>query len=534
MHLTFGVQITPMKNVVSRIAFLFTCVVLLPALNTTAQITMQRAYGGTQPDYGYCIRPTFDSGYVLTGATSSFNAGFYDIFLIKLDKYYNVQWSRVYGDGPLQGNNQGYETIQTTDSGFVIACYSNLSTFGDGTIIRTDKQGNVIWTRTTAEPNNDALFSVVQTQDGNIVALGRAVHGLNNDDVLLVKMDTSGNLIWKKSFGGAGYDKGYKLIELQNGDLVMAGTTSTYGAGWFDTYVIRTDSGGTVLWTKTYGDTSDQEAQDIKRTSDGGFIISGTSFTSNTGGDIYLIKTDSAGTLQWSKTYDGTDGDFGYEVIESPHGGYAVACSTFSYTHGAMLLRVDNGGNFLWSRGYGDPMGMNDFHAILPAADGGYVMAGSVYIYQNDVHLFVVKTDSLGNSGCMQQNIFPLVANAPTQTGSGVTMTTNSLWNIDTLITVNPTAQVTTFCLMMDVHSATGETAVALYPNPVTDHTFTISEGPRTGTLTVFNQMGQVVHTQQIVSYPAVVNLPSALASGIYFVEISGAEQTARTRVVIE
>ena len=205
-----------------------------------------RTYGGASSDYGYSIEQTLDGGYIIIGSTFSFGEGSYDVYYVKIDADGEVDWARTYGG---TGADYGVSIQQTLDGGYIIAGYTNSSGAGDY-------------------------------------------------DVLLAKSDSGGVIDWAYTYGGAADDRGWCVRQtMPDSGYIVAGYTETLGAGEGDAFVVRTDAGGGLLWANPYGGTSWDEARFVCRTfPDSGYLIAGTTSSSGAGADdIYLMKIDAGG-----------------------------------------------------------------------------------------------------------------------------------------------------------------------------------------------------------------------------------------------
>jgi hypothetical protein len=370
--------------------------ILLPSV-LTAQITFERTYGGTGNDEGRSAQQTFDGGYVIAGYTRSFGAGGEDVYLVKTDAHGDTLWTRVFGG---TGDDRGYSVWQTSDSGYVIA--GATSSFGAGYsdiyLIKTDVNGDTTWTRTFGGSQRDWGYSVQQTTDGGYIVTGYTGSGAGGPDVYLIKTDADGDTLWTRVFGGASADQGYSVQQTADGGYIVAGNTCSFGVLRNDLYLVKTDANGDTIWTRVVINYDYSEGYSVQQTADNGYIVAG--YWQSAGGApgfVYLVKTDANGDTLWTR---GCGGAWGMSVRQTIDGGYITAGGTYpsgARTDDVYLVRADANGDTLWTRTYGDDSA-DCGYSVQQVTDGGYVIAGyttSVLTGHSDVYL--IKTDSLGN-----------------------------------------------------------------------------------------------------------------------------------------
>ncbi|MDI6839323.1 MAG: T9SS type A sorting domain-containing protein [bacterium] len=202
------------------------------------------------------------------------------------------------------------------------------------------------WERTYGGINSDVGCSVVQAQDGDyIIAGATSSYGVGGEDVWLIKTDATGNILWTRTYGGAGNDVGLSIMQTLDSGYIVAGITNSYGAGLDDIYLIKTNSNGDLVWTKTYGGTYEDVGLSIAHTLDEGCIITGsTESYGEIWGDVWLVRIGAAGDTLWTRTYGGNREDCGLSVRQTLDGGYIVTGRTASYGAGAVdvyLIKVD-------------------------------------------------------------------------------------------------------------------------------------------------------------------------------------------------
>jgi hypothetical protein len=306
-------------------------------------------YGGTNDDVGNAVQWTSDGGYIVAGSTSSFGAGSGDVYLIKTNAAGDTQWTRTFGG---TRDDIGSSVRQTSDGGYVVAG-ATLS-FGAGNydvyLVKTDAAGGTPWTRTYGGSNDDKGTSVVETRDSGYVIVGfTASFGAGNYDYYLLNINPVGDTQWTRTFGGANSDQSYSVCQTSDGGYVAAGNADSYGAGSSDVYLVRTDAAGDSLWTRTYGGVSLDWSMAVEQNPDSGFIVAGATGSFGAGVlDVYLIKTNAAGDSLWTRTYGGAEADKGFLMQRTADGGYIVVGVTGSYGAGGedvYLIKTNSQGD---------------------------------------------------------------------------------------------------------------------------------------------------------------------------------------------
>jgi len=359
-----------------------------------------KTYGGSEDDYGNSVQQTTDGGYIVAGSTHSFGAGLSNIFLIKTDADGDTVWTRIFGGF----NCEFGSSVQQTDDGGYIVTGSTMS-FGAGDsdvyLIKTDANGDTLWTRTYGGVNRDDGNDVQQTQDGGyIITCETWSYGAGEEDVYLIKTDINGDALWTRTFGGFNCDEGLSVRQTSDGGYIIVGGSNSYvSQPWhYDVYLIKTDVEGNALWMRTFGGDQGDIGYSIQQTPDEGYIIAGGTVSYGAGGfDVYLIKTDAVGDTLWTRAYGGSNSEEGYSVQLTIDGGYIIAGYTYSYGAGnkdVYVIKTDALGDTVWTKTVGGSAGDKGY-GIQQTTDGGYIIAGRTESYgagEKDVYL--IRLDS--------------------------------------------------------------------------------------------------------------------------------------------
>jgi len=333
-----------------------------------------RTYGGIDSDYGECVQQTTDGGFIVAAWTFSFGAGSSDFYLLKTDANGDTLWTRTYGGSD---GEEASSVAQTADGGFIIA--GGTGSFGAGRmdvyLVRTDADGDTLWTRAYGGSASEFGLSVQQTTDGGYIVGGYTESfGAGSSDCYLLKTDANGDTVWTRTYGGSADEYAESVQQTTDGGYVIAGWT--FDLGDYDVYLIKTDANGDTLWTRTYGGANDEFGVSVQQTADEGYIIAGYSARGWVS-DVYLVRTDANGDELWTRTYGGSGADYGESVEQTEDGGYIVVgeIEISGHWHDVYLVKTDANGDTLWTRVYGGTAW--DFgHFVQQTADGGYVVAG--------------------------------------------------------------------------------------------------------------------------------------------------------------
>jgi len=395
----------PSKKLFLSSTVLFVLVSLLFVGSVGASLEMwSQTYGGAGEDVAYSLVETSDGGYSIAGATNG------NVLLVKTDEQGNLEWNHTYGGG------RAYSLVKTSDGGYAIAGYTN-SFSSEGTdfwLIKTDEYGNMEWNKTYGE---GTARSLVETSDRGYALVG---------NTRLVKTDEFGNMEWNKTYGEGSL---CSLVELSDVGYAIAGTTKSFDASSDDFWLIKTDEYGNMEWNKTYGRVDAEwiritgevhdNAYSLVETSDGGYALTGDTSPHLLGSprDVWLVKTDAYGNMEWNRTYGGESYEDAYSLVETSDGGFAIAGCTRSFGAGFedfWLVKTDEYGNLEWNRTYGGEE-WERARSLIETSDGGFALAGYTDSFGAEGYDFwLVKTDAQGIPEFPSWIILPLVLTVTT------------------------------------------------------------------------------------------------------------------------
>jgi hypothetical protein len=380
---------------------LFILLFLQSAFAGAPPIQWQKTFGGSKGDIASSVQQTTDGGYIIVGETWSFGAGSEDVYLIKTEPNGNEEWQKTFGGSK---GDVAFSVQQTSDGGYIITGYTKSYSAGweDVYLIKTEPNGNIMWQKTFGGTSSDRGTSVQQTSDGGfIIAGGTQSFGAGVFDVYLIKTDPNGNSDWQKTFGGSDSELGYSVKQTSDGGYIITGETHSYGAGFEDVYLIKTDPNGNSEWEKTFGGSYDDRGKSVQQTSDGGYIVVGSTASFGAGSyDVYLIKADPNGIKKWQKTFGGSVGfygDWGSSVQQTLDGGYIIAGSynLFDGMYDVYLIKTDPNGDSQWQKTFGGSS-IDFAYSVQQTSDGGYIIVGDTSSYGagvRDVYLIKLCTD---------------------------------------------------------------------------------------------------------------------------------------------
>lgn len=316
--------------------------ILLVKTDSAGRQLWSKTFSANYKNNAKLVRETADGGFLIVGFTGSLFD--YDPFIIKTDSEGNEQWSKTFNT-----NLVDIILSETIDSGYIISGHA-LDPDNNIYILKLDAAGNEIWSNIAGSYGNENFSSIQETADGGFILAGK-VYQTDNIAMYLVKTDSNGNKLWSKTFGSGDENKTYSVKETSDKGFILAGYAYNYITNDARMYIVKTDADGNELWHKDFGATEYLGARAVQETSDGGFILVGHNPLAIGGYVIYLIKTDSNGNELWSRTYSGQAGAQSYFVKEMSAGGYIIVGNEFistpcGYSSRMLLIKTDEQGNY--------------------------------------------------------------------------------------------------------------------------------------------------------------------------------------------
>jgi len=356
-------------------------------IDNNGNIIWENTFGGSDNDIPYSAKETQDGGFIIAGESSSndgsltTNNGNSDFWVIKIDSQGSLLWQKNYGGS----NDDRASSLSVTTDGSIIVGGTTNSWDGDIVgnhgnndywVIKLNNLGDLIWQKPYGGTSTDELKELITTTEGNIVLTGYTssnngdVSGNNGEsDVWVLKVDINGNIIWQSCYGGNSQEIALSLVETIDNNLILCGNTysnnglvsGNNGSGTSDAWVLKINQNGNLLWQKCFGNTTNQVAQSIEVTEDGGYIFSG--YTDSGGGnisdynggvyDVWILRMDSLGNEIWENNLGGSGGEAAVSIIKTTEGEYLL--TGFSNSNDGDVLSGQSGNINIWVVKFDEP-----------------------------------------------------------------------------------------------------------------------------------------------------------------------------------
>jgi len=336
-----------------------------------------KTYGGDNDDTGRLVIEKKDgSGYILAGATYTFDATAYgDLWILDLSQSGDIVWQRTYGGLDEEMFHGGIQ--ETSDGGYIVGGLTK--SFGAGEhdfwVLKLTSIGDIEWQRTYGGSDMDFPNTILITSDGGYIIAGVTYSfGAGDCDCWILKLTSVGDIEWQRSYGGSEWDRAESILQTEDGGYVVLCQTYSFGAGAYDRWILKLTSSGDIEWQRTYGGIYGDRAFSIQETSDGGYIIAGSGWD-----DLWILKLTSSGDIEWQRTYGGSLLEWAGGIRETSDGGYIVfSATTESFGAGycdGWILKLTSSGDIEWQRTYGGS-DYDSISSIQQTSDGGYIVSG--------------------------------------------------------------------------------------------------------------------------------------------------------------
>ena len=510
------------------------CLIVCSTLN--AQTTFMKTYDFTFLDDAHRGVLTSDGGAIMVGGTNLAGNGDQtdssDVFVVRTDGEGTVLWSRTYGYS--DSSSAGYDVTETQDGGFVIAGLAEgVNWWEDGLLMKIDAGGNLLWSHiyTGTYFRNDRLLGVRELVNGDLIATGYMRRQNDNSEAYLLRTDAQGQKLWSKSYGGSNSDGGRVVRPTADGGFAICGGTANFGTQGGDMWMVKTDSSGTVAWTRTAGDQLADGSSDVVGTEDDGLLWVG-----NTDFSILVVRTDFEGDTLWTRTYRDSsvfNSTHAFAAARVPSGGYILA--GYALPGDAFLLRIDDAGDVQWARTVTAP-GYQSIEAVSYLPGGDFMLFGYSYADGTGARdALLMRVDANGLSACGNSDIvisedltFDIQMFSPVPT-----VTTADLESIPQL-TGTAAGTSTVQCFSVGVEEEPVVEQLILYPNPATDKVqIMFGAGSGTAVISVVDAMGRWVLTERMPTATTATLDLTGQPTGVYTVVVQQGDSRSTGRLVI-
>ena len=328
------------------------------------------------------VQETSDNGFIATG-----DIGGTGVYLSKFDANGNTIWTKLFGDSFCHA----FCVRVTAGGGYIFAGTTSSAGAGstDFLVVKFDASGNILWQKTFGETSAENQPNIIQTQDGNFVLVGTtSSFGEGYFDILVIKIDSSGQVIWSNSYGSEGYEYGYSLIENSNGNLLITGTVKPASGGSYDILLLYLSSTGSIISQEVLGGNYGDAGREIAHSSDGGFFITGEIGIGPSFTEVSIIKFSSGGGIIWQKSFNSSAKDFSLSATSTGDGGVLVAATRLSAGGWGdyWLIKLDNSGETIWQKIFSIANLQSTSFKIEGLADGGAIVCGTTFLVRIDAN----------------------------------------------------------------------------------------------------------------------------------------------------
>ncbi len=491
--------------------FVLTLMAINPQVNS--QILFQKTFGTSGSESGSCGIQTKDNGYLMLGSTFMVGGPTgADIYAIKTNETGDTVWTRTFGTDL---SEFGYTVQQTFDGGYILCGGQQFR------MIKLNPTGDTIWTQYL----KGVVKYVIESNDSGYVAVG--ANGVSELGVYIVKFTKNGNKVWSKRYFSNDYMDGKMIQQTNDGGFILTGSCDDVSLTDTNMHIMKLNSSGDFVWSRVFGGAALDDGVAIQQTTDGGYIMLGTTFSYGSGvnnSNIMLLKTNSNGIPIWSKTFgDSSHSEEAIDLVLTNDGGYVIAGLSGEQPSNMLLIKTDSNGNTSWSKTYGGA-GNNRLSSVRVTNDGGYLLSGQTNGFgAGGTDIYLIKTDSNGNSPC-NVNVANMPGNNASVFASALFISGDSSVNyISSTLNISSAGQANTICVTTPVQDAISLIIpLNISPNPFNDQTqlsFDYKQGMQYRAI-IHDIAGRIMKTIDPIRSGMVAIGRDGLNDGIYLLEL--------------
>lgn len=370
------------------------------------QVIWQKTYDAGDFEYPAKVITISDTSLLICGNKINTVNGSYDILLIKTDSFGNIIWQKLYGES---GDDISVSAFETPDKNYLVIgstnSFSKMANDYDIYLLKLSVNGDTLYTKTVGTDSTyERAYSSIITSDNNILVVG-TIQSFSDGilNMLVIKMDHSGNIIWQKTFGGDVVEIGESVLETADNGFLITGETTSFGITtpfYSNVYFVRTDANGDSLWTRYYGNTWDDFARSIIAVDDNSYIVSGWYATNGAGvSDFYALRIQDNGDTVWTHLYGGFGYEYSFDIVKTENDDFILIGNTNSSGAGSYdiyLVNIDSSGDTIWTKTFGSSIYENAIGS-LKSDDGDYIIYGQRKPFSisnvSDILLAKIKLD---------------------------------------------------------------------------------------------------------------------------------------------
>jgi len=364
-------------------------------------ITFEQHYPTTFDKSGKDVLPTNDGGYMIAATTENTVSNDLDMYIIKTDKYGDPMSTKTYGGPRVEYPNC---MVKLDDGNFFVVGYTQSFSGGDMNIylLKLNQSGDTLFTKVYGGYGNEEGKEIVKTADGNYVIVGASNSvSFTDNNIMLLKINPAGEVLWTKYYGGPNYESARSVKLCPDGGFIVAGKTAANPTSVASLFLVKTNSSGDTTWTKTYSGPDSYEGKSIIANTDGTYVLAVDDSSAANDSDVRIMKLNNSGGIIWNKNYGGTLKDIVKIIQPTTDGGYIVGAisRSFGWINPDMwIIKLDAYGDSPWTKHYGGG-GHEHLYSLHQTDDGGYIAIGHARSFSANWEVYFLKLDQEGAVG---------------------------------------------------------------------------------------------------------------------------------------